>query len=875
MELKDLKDKKLSPMMQQYVATKEKYPQCILFYRLGDFYEMFFDDAIRVSRDLELTLTGRDCGLEERAPMCGVPYHSSELYIKRLIDLGYRVAICEQLTDPALSKGLVERDVIRVVTPGTVIENNMLDDASNNYLCCAYCGTDGTALCFADLSTGEAALYPVSGKNREDEIINLLSRYMPAEILFNEAFLSLKDVGNFLKIRLRCAAALRDAVCFDPAVQAETVCSQFGVQALSVLGLPESGCQTAAVCGMFEYIQNTQKIPVGRFVSLELSDTEAYMALDYNAMRNLELVRTMRSGEKKGSLLWVLDSTRTSMGKRMLKAWVERPLRSPARIMARLDAVDILMKNSMALLELEDCLDGVYDLERLMTRIVYKKAMPRDLRALAATARELPHLKEVLEQLSASPLLKKLNSQISDLQSIADLVERAIVEEPPAVIKDGGVIREGFDQNLDELRQIQGGGSSLIEEIGERERERTGIKNLKVGFNRVFGYYIEVTRSYYDFVPDHYIRKQTLANCERFITQELKDAENTVLGAKDKALQLEQDLYAQVRDYLAQALVSVQETAAAVAAVDVLVSFAETASKNNYCKPEIAIDGVLDIRDGRHPVVEQMLEEEVFVPNDTYLDTGANRLSVITGPNMSGKSTYMRQTALIVLMAQMGSFVPAGYAKISVADRIFTRVGASDDLAAGQSTFMVEMREVAEILRYATKDSLVVLDEVGRGTSTFDGISIARAVAEHICNARGLGCKTLFATHYHELIALESMMEGVRNYSVAVKKGRDGIRFLRKIVPGGTDDSYGIDVARLAGLPAKVLSRASQLLTELKVQDAAAKSQEQVQSGELQFSFGGQQEADIPKRLRQTNIGELSDAECRELLEELTAMLDN
>ncbi len=872
MELKDLKDKKLSPMMQQYVATKEKYPGCILFYRLGDFYEMFFDDAIRVSRDLELTLTGRDCGLEERAPMCGVPYHSSELYIKRLIDLGYRVAICEQLTDPALSKGLVERDVIRVVTPGTVIENNMLDDASNNYLCSAYCGMDGTALCFADLSTGEAALYPVPQRNREDEIINLLSRYMPAEILFNEAFLSLKDVGNFLKIRLRCAAALRDERDFDPALQSETVCSQFGVQSLAELGLPASGCRTAAVCGMFEYIRNTQKVPVGRFVSLELSDSDAYMALDYNAMRNLELVRTMRSGEKKGSLLWVLDSTRTSMGKRMLKSWVERPLRSPARIMARLDAVEMLMQNPMALLELEDCLDGVYDLERLMTRIVYKKAMPRDLRALAATAEQLPRLKEALEQLSASPLLKKLNSQISDLQSIADLVDRAIVEEPPAVVKDGGVIREGFDRDLDDLRQIQGGGSSLIEEICERERERTGIKNLKVGFNRVFGYYIEVTRSYYDLVPAHYIRKQTLANCERFITQELKDAENTVLGAKDKALQLEQELYNQVRDYLAQALVSVQETAAAVAELDVLVSFAETASKNNYCKPEIAIDGVLDIRDGRHPVVEQMLEEEVFVPNDTYLDTGANRLSVITGPNMSGKSTYMRQTALIVLMAQMGSFVPASYAKISVADRIFTRVGASDDLAAGESTFMVEMREVAEILRYATKNSLVVLDEVGRGTSTFDGISIARAVAEHICSARGLGCKTLFATHYHELIALASTMDGVRNYSVAVKKGRDGIRFLRKIVPGGTDDSYGIDVAKLAGLPPKVLSRAAQLLEELKAQDAVHKTQQPEE--EMQFSFGAQQEEEIPKRLRQTNIGELSDAECRELLEELTSMLE-
>ncbi len=872
MDWNKIDENKLSPMMRQYFDTKKKYPDCVLFYRLGDFYEMFFDDAVRVSRDLELTLTGRDCGLEERAPMCGVPYHSCELYIKRLIDLGYRVAICEQMTDPALSKGLVEREVIRVVTPGTVIENNMLDDASNNYLCSAYCGTDGTALCFADLSTGEAAVYPIAEKHQEDEIINLLSRYMPAELIFNKGFLSLREVGNFLKIRLRCAASLREDESFDPAHEAETVCRQFSVGSLAELGLQSTDSASAAVCGMFSYIQSTQKVPVGRFTNLEHSDSSAYMALDYNAMRNLELVRTMRTGEKKGTLLWVLDSTRTSMGKRMLKAWVERPLRSPAKIMARLDAVELLMKNSMELLDLEDCLDRVYDLERLMTRIVYKKAMPRDLRAMAATAKELPQMKEILERLSGSALLRRLNSQISDLQSIAALVDRAIVEDPPAVIKDGGVIREGFDHDLDELRRIQNGGSTLIEEICEQERERTGIKNLKVGFNRVFGYYLEVTRSFYDKVPEHYIRKQTLANCERFITQELKDAENTVLGAKDKALQLEQDLYNEVRDYLAQALVTVQETAAAVAAVDVLVSFAETAAKNNYCKPDIAIDGTIFIRDGRHPVVEQVLEEEVFVPNDTYLDTGANRLSMITGPNMSGKSTYMRQTALIVLMAQMGSFVPASHAKISVVDRIFTRVGASDDLAAGQSTFMVEMREVAEILQHATKDSLVVLDEVGRGTSTFDGISIARAVAEHICSARNLGCKTLFATHYHELIALESMMDGIRNYSVAVKKGRDGIRFLRKIVPGGTDDSYGIDVAKLAGLPTKVLQRARQLLAELELQ--AANAERRPVESDTQISFGSLSESEIPDRLRRTNIGELTDAECRELLEELTAMLD-
>lgn len=871
MELKDLEGKTLSPMMQQYVETKKKYMDCVLFYRLGDFYEMFFDDAVRVSRDLELTLTGRDCGLEERAPMCGVPYHSCELYIKRLIDLGYRVAICEQMTDPAASKGLVEREVIRVVTAGTVIENNMLDDASNNYLCCIYCGKSETALCFADLSTGEAALYSVPAKNAEDAVITLLSRYTPAEILFNKAFLSMQAVGEFLKIRLHCSVTLQEEECFLPEQQADAVCRQFSVSEIAALGLKPDGVETRAVCGMFQYIENTQKSPVGRFTSLELSDNEAYMVLDYTAMRNLELVRTMRTGEKKGSLLWVLDSTRTSMGKRMLKSWVERPLRSPARIMARLDAVETLMKNSVAMLELEDCLERVYDLERLMTRIVYKKAMPRDLRALASTARELPAMKSLLAQLSSSPLLSQLNGKISDLHGIADLIERAIVDEPPAVIKDGGVIREGFDAHLDELRQIIGGGSSLIDDICERERERTGIRNLKVGYNRVFGYYIEITRSFYDKVPEDYIRKQTLTNCERFITQELKDAENTVLGAKDKALQLELDLYAQVRDYLAGALVSVQETAASVAQLDVLASFAETAVKNNYCKPEISIDGTLQVLEGRHPVVEQMLEESVFVPNDTYLDTGSTRLAIITGPNMSGKSTYMRQNALIVLMAQMGSFVPAAYAKISVTDRIFTRVGASDDLAAGQSTFMVEMKEVAEILHHATKDSLVVLDEVGRGTSTFDGISIARAVAEYICTSRNLGCKTLFATHYHELIALEDELEGARNFSIAVKKGRDGIRFLRKIVPGGTDDSYGIDVAKLAGLPGRVLERARQILGQLEAEKQRTTKPEKT---DLQISFGGQREAEIPDRLRKTNVDELTDGECRELLEELSAMLE-
>ena len=860
----------LSPMMQHYMSMKEQYPDCVLFYRLGDFYEMFFDDAVRVSRDLELTLTGRDCGLKERAPMCGVPYHSAELYIKRLIDLGYRVAICEQMTDPALAKGLVEREVIRIVTPGTVIENNMLDDASNNFLCSVYTDEDGTAVCFADLSTGEAAVYPIPFRNTEDEVITLLSRYNPAEIVFNENFLDLHEVGNFVKIRLKCTCTLREDDCFDPVAQEQTVCTQFSVKALAELGLREKAADTSAVCGLFEYISETQRTSVGRFTSLELSDASAYMSLDYNALRNLELTRTMRTGEKRGSLLWVLDSTRTSMGKRMLKNWIERPLRSPAKIMQRLDAVECLMSHTMENLELAERLERVFDLERLMTRIIYKQALPRDLRSLCATAQELPGIKEVLSKLSDCVLMNRLNAKINDLHDLAELIDRAIIEDPPALLKDGGFIREGFDPDLDRLRSIMNGGSSLIDQIGEQERERTGIKSLKIGFNRVFGYYIEVTRSYLDKVPDYYIRKQTLANAERYITEELKDAENTVLGAKDKALTLEQELYTQVRDYLATALVKVQETAAAVAQLDVLLSFAETASKNNYCKPDIAIDGSLHIKDGRHPVVEQMLEEEVFVPNDVYLDTGDSRMTIITGPNMSGKSTYMRQTALIVLMAQMGSFVPAASAKISVADRIFTRVGASDDLAAGESTFMVEMKEVAEILRYATKDSLVILDEVGRGTSTFDGISIAHAVAEYMCQGRGMGCKTLFATHYHELISLENELPGVKNCSIAVKKVKDGIRFLRKIVPGGTDDSYGIDVAKLAGLPPRVINRARTFLAEMEAQAAAQKT---APVQEAQFSFDAQREAEIPNRLRQMNIAELSDAECREFLEELHDML--
>ena len=873
MNLADIPKEKLSPMMQQYAATKEKYNDCILFFRLGDFYEMFFEDAILVSRELELTLTGKECGLEERAPMCGVPYHSVELYLKRLVDKGYKIAICEQMTDPALSKGLVERDVIRIVTPGTLIESSMLDDDSNNYICTLYYGNDGScALCFADLSTGEMSLtIPQEASDLSVRIMDVLSRYMPAELVMNSQALSLKSVMDFIKVRLQCAVSLRDDICFDPVQNRELVCQQFGVSSLDLLGMTEDGADVSAVCGMLDYIRETQKRNIARFVSIEVADSASTMGLDLNARRNLELTETIRNKERKGSLLWLLDDARTAMGKRLLKTWLEQPLVQPVKIMARLDAVDAFVKKSIVLMEVRDLLDNVYDLERLMTRVIYQKATPRDLKSLSMTAQQLPELKAQLQKLAGdSRLLNTLEQQISPLERVSALVENAIVDDPPMTLKDGGVIRDGFHEELDRQRRIMNGGTQIIDEILQRERERTGIKGLKIGYNRVFGYYLEVTRSYYDLIPSDYIRKQTLANSERFITEELKNVENEILGAKDRVLRLEEGIFSEVRDCLASMLKKVQETAAAVAQVDVLASFANVAMENDYSKPEIGVDVSIQITGGRHPVVERMLTEEVFVPNDTYLDTKAQRMLMITGPNMAGKSTYMRQVALITLMAQIGSFVPAEYAKISVVDKIFTRIGASDDLTAGQSTFMVEMREVSDILNYATKNSLVILDEVGRGTSTLDGVSIARAVAEYI-SSRKIGCKTLFATHYHELLDLEQEIPDIKNYSVAVKKHGDSIRFLRKIVPGGVDDSYGIAVAKLAGLPDQVVKRAKELLAEMEKQAAAGMSRQTAQNG--QISFAAMQQERVIAALQKTHLAELSDAECRELLADLTAML--
>ncbi len=861
---------RLSPMMKQYFSVKNKYKDHILFFRLGDFYEMFFEDAIIVSRELELTLTGRDCGLDERAPMCGIPYHASEMYIKRLIELGHRVAICEQLTDPKdVKNGIVERDVIRIVTPGTLTESALLDESKNNYICAAFAAADECSVCFADISTGEVHLFKKTSKDVQTEIINELSRFDPAEVLFNDRFLDYKQVTDFIKSKMNCSVQMLDVESFDVNSKKDVILKQFSVPELCEIGLSEESTEAQCVCGLFDYISDTQKALVGRFTEIKRYNDSYFMELDLTARRNLELTETMRNKEKKGSLLWVLDHTQTSMGKRLLKAYIEQPLIKPAIIINRLDAVEQLCRQSVIREELSDQLSGVYDIERLMTRVMYKTATPRDIKSLSLTPLKMPDIKMLLENFNCR-LLRELNQNIHTLNEISGLIENAIKDEPSVNAKEGGVIKDGFNEELDRLRNIIKNGENIIKDIEQRERDRTEIKNLKISYNRVFGYYIEVTKSYYDKIPPEYIRKQTLANCERFITDELKKTENEILGANEKVLSLEYDIFCEVRDFVATQLIKVQETASAIAQLDVLCSFAYTSLKNEYAKPDIAIDGIIDIKDGRHPVVELMLTDEMYVPNDTYLDTGNSRMSIITGPNMSGKSTYMRQTALICLMAQIGCFVPARYAKISIVDKIFTRVGASDDLTAGQSTFMVEMSEVADILKNATKQSLVILDEVGRGTSTYDGISIATAVAEYIANSRILGCKTLFATHYHELIKLEDELEGVKNYSVAVKKRGDNIKFLRKIVPGGVDDSYGIDVAKLAGLPNRVLNRAKQLLAEMETE----KSLHDREKPQDQISFVAIGSERIIDKLRKTNVDELTDEDAKYFLKELCGMLD-
>lgn len=858
---------KLSPMLEQYRQIKKQYDGYILFFRLGDFYEMFFDDAVTVSRELELVLTAR-----AGSPMCGVPFHSAEIYIKKLIDAGYRVAICEQLSDPHESKGLVQRGVIRLVTAGTVIEASMLSEDENNYITSIYNSEDGTGLAFADISTGEVHVFQKTGKNREQEIIAELSRFHPVELLINRDVPCLKEVSGFISEKLsRCVCEMTDEESFDNS-DLSVITNQFeDKDSVEQLGIGSMPLAQRALCALFRYVGNAQKATVKRFVEITPHKDDEFMGLSLTARRNLELTETMRAKEKRGSLLWVLDKTVTAMGRRRLRTWVERPLRSHTAILDRLDAVEELTSNSAVLGDIREALKSVYDLERLMSRVMYKNASPRDIYALGKTCAGLPLLKSTLKGLN-SRLLVELNNEISELSETAHLVENSILEEPPTTLKDGGVIKSGFNTELDHLREISGGAQEILKEIEQRERDATGIRTLKVGYNRVFGYYIEVSKSFTGQVPESYQRKQTLTNGERYITEELKRVEGEILGANERILAMEQAIFAEVRDFIATKLTEIQQTAAAISTVDALCSFAQVSLENGYIKPEITLDSVIDIKDGRHPVIERILTDHPFTPNDAYLDNSSNKLLIITGPNMSGKSTFMRQTAIIVLMAQIGCFVPARYAKIGVVDQIFTRVGASDDLAAGQSTFMVEMNEVAEICRNATKNSLVILDEIGRGTSTFDGISIAKAVAEHI--SQKIGCKTLFATHYHELITMEKEQKGVRNFSVAVSKRGDDIKFLHKIVEGGTDDSYGIEVAKLAGLPNNVIRRAKEELKDLEVSGKVRLAEAIENSRDNQFNFTAVNEQNAIARLRAADINTMSPMDALLILKELKESLE-
>lgn len=808
----------LSPMMTEYLKTKEEYKDCILFYRLGDFYEMFFDDALTVTKELEITLTGKDCGLEERAPMCGVPYHAAESYIKRLIERGHKVAICEQVEDPKLAKGLVKREVIRVVTPGTTLDAASLDESKNNYLMSIVSMEDHFGCAIADITTGDCFLTEV---DKPAKLIDEINKFVPAEIICNDAFFVSGVDTDDLRDRLGICIYSLDSWYFDDELCQRTLKEHFHVSALEGLGISDYDSGIIAAGALFLYLKETQKTALSQMTTIRPYSADTYMLIDSSSRRNLELVETLREKKKHGSLLWVLDKTKTAMGARTLRGYVEQPLIDSEEINHRLDAVEELTKKPMLRDEIREYLNPVYDLERLISRISYQSANPRDMVAFASSLEMIPYIKQILNDFE-SPLLKKINEDMDDLADVTDLIKRSICDEPPLAQKDGGIIREGFNEDVDKFRRSRTDGKKWLSELEAKERERTGIKSLKIKFNRVFGYSLEVTNTFRDLVPDNYVRKQTLANAERYITQELKELEDLILGAEDKLYALEYELFCNVRDTVGKEVLRIQKTAKAIAALDVFASLALVAERNNYVKPKINQNGILDIKNGRHPVVERMIENDMFIANDTYLDNQKNRVSIITGPNMAGKSTYMRQSALIVLMAQIGSFVPAEKANIGIVDRIFTRVGASDDLASGQSTFMVEMTEVANILRNATSRSLLILDEIGRGTSTFDGLSIAWAVVEHISNTKLCGAKTLFATHYHELTELEGKIAGVNNYCIAVKEKGDDIVFLRKIVKGGADKSYGIQVARLAGVPDTVINRARELVEELSNADITA-----------------------------------------------------
>ena len=877
----------MTPMMKVYCETKEKYKDCILFYRLGDFYEMFFEDALIASKELEITLTGKDCGLKERAPMCGVPFHAVDGYLNKLVSKGYKVAICEQLEDPKQAKGLVKRDVIRVVTPGTNLDAQALDESRNNYLMCIICMEDRYGLSVADISTGE---YLVTELDSEKKLLDEINKFSPSEIICNHSFyVSGVDIED-MKERLHISVFSLDSWYFDDALCARNLMEHFHVSSLSGLGLDAYSCGIIAAGALLQYLIETQKTSIANLTALTPYSISKYMVLDSSTRRNLELCETLREKNKRGSLLWVLDKTKTAMGARMLRRYLEQPLIEKEEIMQRLDAVEELKDNAITREELREYLNPVYDLERLISRISYQTANPRDLVAFKTSLSMLPHIKYIMKSLQ-SPLLVQLQEEMDELEDLFALVDTAIVDEPPISIRDGGFIKEGYHEEVDRLRHAKTEGKSWLAKLEAEEREKTGIKTMKVKYNKVFGYYLEVTNSYKDMVPDYYTRKQTLTNAERYITPELKELEETILGSEDKLTALEYDLYVEVRGKIADEILRIQKTAHAIAGVDVFASLALVAERGNYVKPSINEKGVLDIKNGRHPVVEKMIPNDMFIANDTYLDNGKSRISIITGPNMAGKSTYMRQTALIVLMAQIGSFVPADAAKIGLVDRIFTRVGASDDLASGQSTFMVEMTEVANILRNATRSSLLILDEIGRGTSTFDGLSIAWAVVEYISNPKLLGAKTLFATHYHELTELEGKLPGVNNYCIAVKENGDDIVFLRKIIQGGADKSYGIQVAKLAGVPDMVIERAKELAEELtnaditvhvqggdaegqKARKAKTQKYDQVDMDQMSL-FDTVSDSDVLKELQELEVSTMTPLDALNTLYRLQNKLKN
>lgn len=858
----------LTPMKKQYNEIKAQYRNCLLFFRLGDFYEMFDDDARVASQELDIALTTRDRGVEnpeDRTPMCGVPYHSAEAYIARLIAKGYKVAICEQTEDPKLAKGIVKRDVVRVITPGTVTEASMLDERRSNYLCSIYMDYSGGSICFADITTGE---FCVTGfkDNVLAHIENELGRFEPKEALVSAGAADNEALMKFLKKRIECLVEENNEY-FDFMMGSARLCEQFGAQSLDDLGLGDSPASVCAAGALLGYINNTQKAELKHINTLDVFSEGRYMELDYTTRRNLELTENLRSGEKKGSLLSVLDRTRTPMGGRMLRSWVERPLLSPIAISRRLLAVEELVRDNVLRSELRIAMKDVGDIQRLIGKAAVGTANGRDLMALYCSCSYLPRISELLAGCRSAELSDL--SHLDVLEDVCRTIAWAICDDPPFSIREGGILREGYSEEVDRLRGIRDNGAQLISELEGRERERTGIKKLKVGYNKVFGYYFDVPRSAADSVPEDFIRKQTLVSNERFFTQELKELENTLLTAREHIAELEYDYFVQIRESVAKEMVRVQRAADAVARLDSLCSFAEVAVKNGYTKPDIDLSSTVDIKEGRHPVVEAVQTDSLFVPNDVFLNDSTDRVAIVTGPNMAGKSTYMRQTALIVLMAQMGSFVPAKGAQIGVVDRVFTRIGASDDLAAGQSTFMVEMTEVADILKHATASSLLILDEIGRGTSTFDGMAIARAVLEYCADKRRLGAKTMFATHYHELSELEGVLPGVRNYNITAKKQRGELIFLRKVVPGAADDSYGIEVAKLAGVPDNVVNKAKEYLRELEEAGMPSRPVRERDDEDDQLSLNDVGAAEVAEKLKSVNLNAITPIEAMNLLYEL------